>query len=56
MVVTVVKIESRSFSLAEIQYLELKIRGVIITIENTLFICGLHACRYKLLYKTGRSV
>jgi hypothetical protein len=32
----VVKIQSRSFSSAEIQhFIELKIRGVIITIENT---------------------
>ena len=33
MIVTVVKIESRSFSSAEKNILELKIRGVIITRE-----------------------
>jgi hypothetical protein len=45
MVVTVVKIESRSFSSAEPKnnILELKIRGVIITREYTydLYKCGL---------------
>jgi hypothetical protein len=50
MIVTVVKIESRSFSSAElIQLLELKIRGVIITREY-LYVVS----RYKLLY-TGRE-
>jgi hypothetical protein len=47
MVVTVVKIESRSFSSAEIQYFRTKIGVVITTIENTHDLYVVY--RYKLL-------
>jgi hypothetical protein len=49
MVVKVVKIESRSFSSAEIQHLRTEIRGVIVTIEYIMIYMRFTCINYSKL-------